>query len=111
METILKTDFGENIFLFIEEEKLSSFAERWPNDYLKKVEEINKIIKRAIYIGLSDDEKTFYLIDEYIVKNGFRKVFVEFGKKKEGWALVEMSSLTPEHLEKIWKNTKIHRLI
>lgn len=111
MESALKADFGEDIFLFIEEEKLSSFALRWPNDYLKKVEEISKIIKKAIYIGLSDDGKILYLIDEYIVKDGFRKVIVEFNKKEEGWALLDMSSLSANHLEEILKNSRIHRLI
>lgn len=110
MENALKADFGDDIFLYIEEKTLSSFAEKWPNDYLKKVEEIGKIIKKALYIGLSDDEKTLYLIDEYITKTGFRKVVVEFVKQKEGWSLKEMSSLTEKSLEELWKKAKIYRL-
>lgn len=110
MENALKADFGDDIFLYIEEKTLSSFAEKWPSDYLKKVEEIGKIIKKALYIGLSDDEKTLYLIDEYITKTGFRKVVVEFVKQKEGWSLKEMSSLTEKSLEELWKKAKIYRL-
>lgn len=111
METAMKADFGENIFLYIEEKTLSFFAEKWPQDYLKKVEEVSKIIKKSLYIALSDDEKTIYLIDEYIVKNGFQKVVLIFNKKKEGWALEDMSCLNNSLLEKIWKSAKIERLI
>lgn len=111
METAIKENFGDNIFIYVSEEKLSLFATRWPNDYLKKVEEISRIIKKAHYIAYDENKKNLYLIDEYIVKCGFQKVVLELHQEKEGWFVEDIVSLSDKKLESIWSSSKINHLI
>lgn len=71
IEKVLNFNFGENIFCYVTEEKLRELSERWPDKYLKKVEEATKIMKEPLYVGIDTTNKKLYYVKEYLVKNQF----------------------------------------
>lgn len=111
MEVAVHANFGDNIFIYVKEETLAKFASRWPSDYLKKVEEVSRLLKKALYIAYDESQKRLYLIGEYIVKGGFQKVVVDFVEEKEGWFVGDIVSLSEKKLQDIWSNAKIYYLI
>ncbi|MCQ2800134.1 MAG: hypothetical protein MJ228_05235 [Bacilli bacterium] len=84
IEKALGYNFGENIFCFITEDKLREFSVRYPDKYLKKVEEATNIMKEPLYVGIDEEKKRLYFIKEYLVKNQFFKkacLILDFSKQ------------------------------
>jgi len=73
IEKALGFNFGENIFCYITEDKLRELSARWPDKYLKKVEEATNIMKEPLYVGIDTTNKKLYFVKEYLVKNQFFK--------------------------------------
>lgn len=71
IEKVLHYNFGENIFCYISEDKLRELSSRWPDKYLKKVEEATHIMKEPLYVGIDEANKKLYYIREYLIKNQF----------------------------------------
>jgi hypothetical protein len=77
LEKTVGHDFGTNIFVFVSAEKLDEMAQKWPDSYLGKVEEISRIIRHPDYVAYAEKEATLFLIKEYIKDGLFRKVVVD----------------------------------
>ena len=75
VEKALGHDFGENIFCYITEAQLREFSTRWPEGYLKKVEEASRIMKEPQYVGIDEKSGLLYYVKEYLIGNShFKRV-------------------------------------
>lgn len=105
-EKALEIDLKENIFCYITEARLREFVNKWPKDYLRKLEEASNIIKEPLYAGIDEENKLLYLIKDYIVKGkSFKKAGLVMSFKGQ-LQIQDIISFDDKKLEELSKNTK-----
>ncbi|MCH3909970.1 MAG: hypothetical protein LKF75_04245 [Bacilli bacterium] len=82
VERKLDVDFGEGIFVYVNDERLNEFTKEYPTSYLVKLEEASKILKHADFASY-DGKDRLYLFKEYVKEAHFYKVVLELERNGE----------------------------
>lgn len=110
IEKTLDKDFGDEIWIFILSRDLDSLANRWPKNYIARIEEAGRIIKKPDYVAYLEEGKTLYLIKEYFKEGVFKKVLLEIVFERQ-WHLKGIRLLEETMLKEIIGKSQLKRVI
>lgn len=103
-EKALGFSLGEKTSVFLFEEGLRSFAERYPDEYLKVLHEASHVLSRPDFASYDGGAKTLYLTRDYYKNGTFRKMCLSI-KCVQPFEALSFSPLTSDYLEKIAKTS------
>ena len=110
IEKALEIDLKDNIFCYITESRLREFVNKWPKDYLKKVEEASNIIKEPLYAGIDEENKLLFLIKDYIVnRKCFKKACLIMDFKGQ-LQILDIIPFDDKKLEELSKHSRIAKV-
>jgi hypothetical protein len=109
IEKAVESDLGPDVAVYVQNAELDSFASKWPEAYLTKLNEAGKILKDPDYAAYSPKKKTLFLIKEYLKDGEFRKVVLEL-EKENAWDLKLIYALTSEKAQEINSDSPLRRV-
>ncbi len=93
VERLLQVDFGADVFLYVDNDRLNSLAKARPDSYLADLEKLTEITAKPDYVVYEKNNVTF--IREYLIDASFHKVMAAFAHRKR-WELTLFSGLGKE---------------
>ena len=77
IEKAVNHEFGEDVGVYLDNKTLDELANKWPDAYLGRIQEMGRIIASPDYASYCTARKVLFLIKEYLHDGQFRKVVME----------------------------------